>query len=93
MALITIHSKRRSSQLALKSSQHGAFSDPCNIALGLSADGFGPFKHRTKTAWPIILFNYNLPPKEHFLKQNIISIGVVPGPKENPVISIHFYGP
>jgi len=58
------------------------FSDPCNIALGLSADGFGPFKHRTKTAWPIILFNYNLPPKEHFLKQNIISIGVVPGPKK-----------
>jgi hypothetical protein len=40
------------------------FSDPCDVALGLSTDGFGPFKHHTKTAWPIILFNYNLPPKE-----------------------------
>jgi len=58
------------------------FSDSCDIALGLSADGFGPFKRHTKTAWPIILFNYNLPPEECFLKQNIISIEVVPGPKK-----------
>ena len=81
MALITIHSERHSSRLALKSSQHGAFLI-LDIALGLSTDGFGPFKRRTKTAWPIILFNYNLPPKEHFLKRNIILIGVVPGPKK-----------
>jgi hypothetical protein len=58
------------------------FSDPRDVALGLSTDGFGPFKRRTKTAWPIILFNYNLPPKERFLKRNIISIGVIPGPKK-----------
>jgi len=58
------------------------FSDPRDIALGLSTDGFGPFKHRTKTAWPIILFNYNLPPEERFLKKNIISVGVIPGPKK-----------
>jgi hypothetical protein len=58
------------------------FSDPRDIALGLSTDGFGPFKCHTKTAWPIILFNYNLPPEERFLKRNIISIGVVPGPKK-----------
>ena len=58
------------------------FSDPRDIALGLSADGFGPFKRRTKTAWPIVLFNYNLPPEEQFLKRNIILIGVVPGLKK-----------
>ena len=57
------------------------FPNPCGIALRLSTDGFGPFKHCTKTAWPIILFNYNLPPKERFLKRNIISIGVIPEPK------------
>jgi hypothetical protein len=56
--------------------------DPCDIVLGLSADGFGPFKHCTKTAWPVILFNYNLPPEERFLKKNIISVGVIPGPKK-----------
>jgi Transposase family tnp2 len=54
------------------------FSDPQDITLGLSTDGFGPFKHHIKTAWPIILFNYNLPPKEWFL----IPIRVVPGSKK-----------
>jgi Transposase family tnp2 len=58
------------------------FSDPHDIALGLSTDGFGPFKHRTETAWPTILFNYNLLPEEWCLKQNIISTGVIPGPKK-----------
>ena len=57
------------------------FSDPHDIALGLSTDGFGPFKRRTKTAWPVIIFNYNLPPEERFLKGNAISVGVIPGPK------------
>lgn len=58
------------------------FSDPRDIALGLSTDGFGPFKHRNKTTWPIIIFNYNLPPEERFLKHNIISIGTIPGPNK-----------
>jgi hypothetical protein len=58
------------------------FSDPRDIALGLSTDGFGPFKRRTKTAWPIIMFNYNLPPEERFLKDNIIRLGTIPGPKK-----------
>ena len=58
------------------------FSDPRDIALGLSKDGFGPFKKRTKTAWPLIIFNYNHPPKERFKKENIISLGTIPGPKK-----------
>jgi Transposase family tnp2 len=58
------------------------FSNPHSIALGLSTDGFGPFKPHTKTAWPIILFNYNLPPEEWFLRWNIILIGVIPRPKK-----------
>ena len=58
------------------------FSDPRDIALGLSTDGFGPFKLRDRTAWPIILLNYNLPPEERFQKGNIISVGVIPGPKK-----------
>jgi hypothetical protein len=58
------------------------FSDPRDIALGLSTDGFGPFKRRTKTSWPVLLFNYNLPPEERFHKNNIISVGNIPGPKK-----------
>ena len=38
------------------------FSDPHNIALGFSTDGFGPFKHCTKTAWLIIIIS--LPRRE-----------------------------
>ena len=33
------------------------FSDPRDIVLGLSTNGIGPFKRRTKTSWSIILFN------------------------------------
>jgi len=57
------------------------FSDPRDIALGLSTDGFAPFKRRSKTCWPIILFNYNLPPEIRFQKKHCIHVGTVPGPK------------
>jgi hypothetical protein len=58
------------------------FSDPRDIALGLSTDGFAPFKRRSKTCWPMILFNYNLPPEIRFQKKHIIHVGTVPGPKK-----------
>ena len=58
------------------------FEDPRDIALGLSTDGFAPFKKRKHTCWPLILFNYNLPPEIRFLIQHIICIGVIPGPKK-----------
>ncbi|PPQ81548.1 hypothetical protein CVT24_000065 [Panaeolus cyanescens] len=58
------------------------FSDPRDVALGISTDGFGPFEHRDKTCWPIILFNYNLPPDIRFQKQYCINVGTIPGPKK-----------
>jgi hypothetical protein len=54
------------------------FSDSRDIALGLSTDGFALFKRRTKAAWPLVVFNYNLPPEERFQKRHLISLGVVP---------------
>ncbi len=42
------------------------FEDLRDIALGLSTDGFAPHKRRKSTAWPLILFNYNLPPDVRF---------------------------
>ena len=61
---------------------HKYFEDPRDIALGLSTDGFAPFKKRKHTCWPLILFNYNLPPEIRFLIQHLICIGVIPGPKK-----------
>jgi Transposase family tnp2 len=34
--------------------------------------------HSCLAAWPLILFNYNLPPEERFHKRNIISLGSIP---------------
>ena len=60
---------------------HKYFEDHRDIALGLSADGFSPFKRRKASAWAFILFNYNLPPDIRFHVDNIMALGVV-GPKK-----------
>ena len=44
------------------------FSNPHDIAIGISTDGFVPFKQHRQTCWPIIAIIYNLAPKLHFLK-------------------------
>lgn len=58
------------------------FADPRDIALGLSTDGYGIFTHGQATAWPIIMFNYNLPPEIRFHSDNLLALGVVPGPNK-----------
>ncbi|KAG8870580.1 hypothetical protein FRB98_001528 [Tulasnella sp. 332] len=50
--------------------------------MGISTDGFCPFKRRKQTCWLIIAFNYNLPPKIRFHRSNILCLGVIPGPKQ-----------
>ncbi|KAJ8481557.1 hypothetical protein ONZ45_g15275 [Pleurotus djamor] len=58
------------------------FSDRRDLLLGMSTDGFAPFRRRKKTCWPLIIFNYNLPPEVRFHLINILCIGVIPGPKK-----------
>jgi hypothetical protein len=58
------------------------FADARDVALGLSTDGFAPFKRRKQTAWPLIIFDYNLPPDVRFHLEHILSVGVIPGPKK-----------
>jgi hypothetical protein len=58
------------------------FSDLRDIALGLSTDGFSPFKRRKKTCWPLLLFNYNLPPEIRFHLKHVLCVGVIPGPNK-----------
>jgi hypothetical protein len=62
--------------------RHTYFDDLRNIALGLSTDGYAPFKRWKKTAWPLLLFNYNLPPDIRFHDENILFLGVIPGPNK-----------
>jgi hypothetical protein len=64
-----------------KTYPHRYFSDHRDIALGLSLDGFAPFKRRSNSAWPVILFNYNLPPDLRTHLDHILCYGIIPGPK------------
>ncbi|KEP46533.1 transposase family Tnp2 protein, partial [Rhizoctonia solani 123E] len=66
-------------------SQYRIFDHPNDIALGLSTDGFTLFKRRRRghsTAWPIILVNYNLHPKIRTRLENVLCVGVIPGPTQ-----------
>jgi hypothetical protein len=65
-----------------KSLNHKYFEDARNIALGLLTNSFAPFKNCKNTAWPLIIFLYNLPPEIQFHMSNILSLGIVPGPKK-----------
>jgi hypothetical protein len=58
------------------------FSDNRDVAMGISSDGFGPFKSRKITCWPLLVFNYNLPPDIRFHLEFMLSVGVIPGPKK-----------
>lgn len=60
--------------------EHRHFSDCRDIALGISFDGFAPFKRRKFSSWPILVFNYNLPPEECFQLENLLCVGQIPGP-------------
>ena len=50
------------------------FSDEQDIALSLLTDGFAPFKQCDKMCWPVIIFNYNLPPNIRFQKKYCIHL-------------------
>ena len=58
------------------------FSDPHNLALGLTTDGFAPWRKRKYMAWPILIINYNLPPEKQNHLKNLIPISNIPGPKK-----------
>lgn len=65
-----------------KTLPHQFFSQPTDIAIGLSTDGFCPFKRRKQTCWPIIGINYNLPPSIRYEHHNLICFGIIPGPRQ-----------
>ena len=70
---------------------HKYFSDPRDVAFGLSTDGFCPFKRRQATAWPLVLFNYNLAPEIRFHAGNKIDLGTIPGPNKPKDFNSYFW--
>lgn len=55
---------------------------PGNFAFQLNVDWFNPFEHTKHSEGAIYLSILNLPRRERFLQENIILVGVIPGPKE-----------
>jgi hypothetical protein len=72
--------KRRRVNVGGETFDHRHFELDTDIALGLSTDGFGPFKARNQTCWPLLLFNYNLHPSIRTHLEHVLCLGVIPGP-------------
>ena len=61
-----------------------------NLCLALNIDWFNPFKEAPYSAGAIYLVVLNLPRTERYKIENVILVGVMPGPQE-PKKNINFY--
>ena len=66
------------------------FSRKGNFGLILNVDWFQPFKHRTYSVGVIFLAILNLPRNMRYKRENIILLGLIPGPRE-PSKTINTY--
>ena len=64
-----------------------------NFALMLNIDWFQPFKHRQYSVGVIYLVLVNLPRKMRFKRENVILVGLIPGPNEPKKTVNHFLKP
>lgn len=55
---------------------------PFNFGFSLNIDWFQPFKHTKHAEGAAYLTILNLPREERYLQENMILLGVIPGPKE-----------
>lgn len=65
-------------------------AEPNNFALMMNVDWYQPFKNSPYSVGVIYLAILNLPREERFKQENIILVGVIPGPKE-PKNNINTY--
>ncbi|XP_074377076.1 uncharacterized protein LOC141718595 [Apium graveolens] len=64
-----------------------------NIRLGLSSDGFDPFRDplaRDYTVWPVVMVVYNLPPSMCMKAPYMFMPLIIPGPTD-PTKDLHVY--
>ncbi|XP_074347462.1 uncharacterized protein LOC141686321 [Apium graveolens] len=59
-------------------------SDNRNVRLGVTSDGFNPYRKMssTRSIWPIVIVNYNLPPWLNMKPKNLILSTIIPGPND-----------
>ena len=66
---------------------------PYNFALCLNVDWFQPFKHSHYSCGAIYVAILNLPRSERYSSENVILLGVIPGPKEPELTKNSFLEP
>ena len=64
-----------------------------NYAFQVNVDWFQPFEHTQHSEGAINMTLLNLPRQERFLQENIILVGVMPGPKEPRILINSFFTP
>ncbi|XP_035665651.1 uncharacterized protein LOC118408900 [Branchiostoma floridae] len=57
-------------------------AEPCNLALMLNVDWFQPYKNIKESIGIMYLSVMNLPREQRFKEENIIVVGIIPGPHE-----------
>jgi len=82
MASITVNCKTSMSSLNGKTYPHRYFEDPAIWLFGLSTDGLPHSRNEKALCGHLSFFNYNLPPDICFHLNNILALGVIPGPKK-----------
>ena len=65
-------------------------SQPNSWCVTMNVDWFQPFTHITDSVGAIYLVIQNLPRSYRYLRENIILVGIIPGPKE-PKLNINSY--
>ena len=67
-------------------------AEPCNVRLGLCADGFTPYSQSSApySCWPVIVTPYNLPPELCMTIPYMFLTIIIPGP-HNPKSRIDVY--
>ena len=58
----------------------GLFDGCYDVALGLTADGAKIFKTKANDCWPLVIVNFNLPPKLRRKREFLHIVGLIPGP-------------
>ncbi len=69
---------------------NGYFSDKRNLAGILNIDWFQPFERHEHSLGVIYIAILNLPREIRFKKENILLVGIIPGPKE-PDLTVNSY--
>lgn len=70
--------------------QNGFFDSPYNLAVTLNVDWFQPYKRVKDSIGALYLCIANLPHSLRYKQENVVLVGIIPGPKE-PKLTINSY--